>query len=304
MVFVNHFCTITTFSHLYKVQALADSLKAQRREFLLHVLVTNSNADISYSDCKFWKVADLKSELSASVILEKYSGKPDKLRWSLKPVFLKFLLQREIGKVLYIDNDQFFYSDYSFLFDLLDQHSVLLTPHYYPNSPKKEQNWLEANFRVGLYNAGFVGANKNAANTLQWWADCCAYRCEKNSFRGLFDDQKYLDLIPVMDEGAHIVRNKGCNLASWNRELCERTTINGEVKISGEFPVVFIHFNPFTLREIAAGRDPLLLPHYNTYVEALKKHKPDLGSEELVQALPLVDKMKYYVWKTITEAGL
>lgn len=301
---VNHFCTISTVSHLYKVYALAESLANQKHEFVLHVLVSDSDADFAFANCRFWKLNDFKNEPSAQSIISKYKSNADKLRWSLKPVILKFLVSTEAEQVIYIDNDIFFYSDYQFLFDLLNKHSLLLTPHYYKHNPKKEQNWLEANFRVGLYNAGFVGVNKKAVNTLQWWADCCEYRCEKNSWRGLFDDQKFLDLIPVIDEGAHIVRHKGCNVASWNKDYCERKIIDGELKINGKYPVVFIHFNPFTIREIAMGRDALLLPLYNFYTETLKKYMPDLKTEELQQAEPLSEKLKYYVWKLLTDLGI
>jgi len=301
---VNHFCTISTVSHLYKVYALAESLANQKHDFLLHVLVSDSDENFAFANCRFWKLNDFKNESSAQNIINKYKSHTDKLRWSLKPVFLKFLLSTEAAQVIYVDNDVFFYTDYQFLFDLLNEHSLLLTPHYYKHNPKKEQNWLEANFRVGLYNAGFIGAGKKAVNTLQWWADCCEYRCEKNSWRGLFDDQKYLDLIPVIDEGAHIVRHKGCNVASWNTDYCERKTIDGKLIINGKYPVVFIHFNPFTLREVAEGRDALLLPLYKVYTETLKKHKPDLKAEELQQEEPLLEKLKYYVWKLLTERGI
>jgi hypothetical protein len=58
---------------------------------------------------------------------------------------------------------------------------------------------------------------------MQWWASCCAYRCEKNPIRGTFDDQRYLDLLPVMDERVHILRHKGCNVADWNRQEIPRS---------------------------------------------------------------------------------
>lgn len=153
MVFVNQFCTISTSSHLYKVYALADSIGRQSYPFTLHVLVTDADTLFSYNNCRFWKLSDLQTMPVAQSITTKYARYADRLRWSLKPVFMRFLLQGEIGKLIYIDNDQYFYSDYRFLFDLLEQHSFLLTPHYYKHSPKTEQNWLEASYKVGLYNA-------------------------------------------------------------------------------------------------------------------------------------------------------
>lgn len=301
---MNHFCTITTQSHLYKVHALSDSLSEQNNDFLLHVLVVDSNFDFEYNRCVFTKLSDLKSDPVTQAILKKYKRNSDKLRWSLKPVFLVDLLSiPDIAEAIYLDNDLFFYSDYSFLFNLLQSHSFLLTPHYYKHDPTKNQNWLEANFRVGLFNAGFVGANKRAIKSLIWWAECCAYRCEKNTLRGTFDDQKYLDLIPVMEETAHILKHKGCNVAGWNKELCQRKLIDGEIKIDGINPIVFIHFNHMTIREIVNGNDNLLISFYQEYIKALKKHKPDLTDKGLVFQEPLLDKIKLHIWETITKAG-
>ena len=295
---MNHFCTISTFSHLYKVYALAESLKGLRQEFLLHVLIIDEAADISFENCRFLKISQLELEEGPVPAVSKYRRDKDKLRWALKPVLMKHLLGKsDIEKIIYLDNDLFFYSEYQFLFDLLEAHSFILTPHYYKNDPEKDQNMLEANFRVGMFNAGFVGANRNGRDTLQWWADCCEYRCEKNNFRGLFDDQKYLDLIPVMEESAHIVRHRGCNIAGWNIELCKREMVNGEIKIDNEFPVVFVHFNAYTIRKILQGEDVLLAPLYEQYEAVLKKYNPRLKRNELFRPVPITDKLKYSLWK-------
>ena len=302
---MNHFCTISTFSHLYKVKALAESLASQGHEFLLHVLVVDDSAEFSFPNCKSWKLSDLSENENASTFISKYQNQQDKLRWCLKPVFLQHLLNQQIiEKIIYLDNDLFFYSDFQFLFELLNKYSFLLTPHHYNNNPKSNQNWLEANFRVGLFNAGFAGVNRSALKTLQWWADCCNYRCEKNSFRGLFDDQKYLDLIPVIEENSHIVRHKGCNVAGWNTELCKREKVDSQIKIDGQFPIVFIHFNSTTIREMVNGKDKILSGFYRTYFESLKKYKEDLTEDNLLVPYPLVDKIKYSIWKVMTDLGI
>jgi hypothetical protein len=295
------FCTITTHSHLYKVYALADSLKNQGHRFLLNVLVIDDNDSIEFENCRFFKLAEISSQHNAAEIIAKYSGNKDKQRWSLKPVLMKYLLfQPEIDELIYLDNDLFFFSDYAFLFELLHRHRFILTPHHYKNDPNKNQNWLEANFRIGLYNAGFVGANKEAVNTLQWWADCCLYRCEKNSLRGLFDDQKYLDIIPIIEESAHIVRHKGCNVAGWNTEICQRQIVDHKILIDGKFDIVFIHFNENTIREILSGADTILFNYYRVYIETLKHQRDNLKRAELYLKRRLTDRLKLSVWKILT----
>lgn len=301
---MNNFCTLTTLSHLYKVQALAKSIKSQSYDFVLHVVVVDGDAKPEFENCRFWKIENLVREETGEKIISKYQRDKDRLRWGLKSVFMKFLLkQSDIDKLVYLDNDIFFYSDYQFLFNLLEKHSFLLTPHHYKHDPKEEQNWFEANFRVGVFNAGFVGANKTGLTTLQWWADCCAYRCEKNAFRGLFDDQKYLDLVPVLEETAYIVRHKGCNLAGWNIELCKRIMDNGSLKIDGKYAVVFVHYNSFTIRKILEGEDALLLPLYEQYEATLKAFKPGLRRDDLFEAERKRDKLKFNIWKMLNRLG-
>ena len=295
------FCTITTVSHLFKVYALAESLKEHQHPFVLNVLVIDDHGPFEFENCIFFKLSEISAQHNAAEIMAKYKGNKDKLRWSLKPVLMKYLLeQHEIERLIYLDNDLFFFSDYEFLFELLQDHRFILTPHHYKNDPNKNQNWLEANFRIGLYNAGFVGVNKGAIKTLQWWADCCLYRCEKNLFRGLFDDQKYLDIIPIIEESAHIIRHKGCNVAGWNTEACERRIVDYKVLIDGKFEIVFMHFNENTIREIVSGADDILFNYYRTYIETLKHYREDLDKREFYLKLPLTDKLKLGVWKVLT----
>jgi len=303
---MNHFCTITTYDHLYKVFALRDSLLQYDNNTILHVLMTDGDAaSVTSGHIKMYAVADISSQPIVEKIAAKYSRQKDRLRWSLKPPFLRFLLSKpEISKAIYLDNDLFFYHNYSFLFDELNDHAFLLTPHYYDRSPTKDQNWLEANFRAGLFNAGFIAVNKNAVNTLQWWAECCLYRCKKSAFRGTFDDQKYLDLIPVMREDASILRHQGCNVAEWNRFLCLRSEVNGEVFINGIWPIVFIHFNYTTIREIIDGKEPLLVRYFKTYLQTLQKYKPTLKQTDLYKPVAKMDWVKYGVWKFLTSNGI
>lgn len=300
-----HFCTISTADHLYKAFALYDSLVETDSDTFLHILcIDKTNADVSGKNIRIYQLNEIKILSSALNIITKYSRHPDKIRWSLKPVFLTLLLRTISDKVIYVDNDIYFFGQYHFLFDLLDKHNFLLTPHYYSSNPNKDQNWFEANYRVGLYNAGFIGVNKTAVKHLIWWADCCAYRCEKNSIRGMFDDQKYLDLIPVLNEQAHIVRHKGCNVADWNQNEITRSEIDGQIFLDKTFPLVFIHFNYTTIRAIEHGNEPLFVDLYEKYFANLQKHHPPVIRKNMYGEDSLLSKLKYKIWKTATDLDL
>ncbi len=254
------FCTISTESHLFKTYALADSLRTFGGT--LKVLIVDSeevkNVENIPSNIQFHFLEQLSSE---RIELTKKAYKKDKLRWALKPAYLLYLLS-EYQELIYLDNDIFFYNGYNFLFEELQDYNVLLTPHFYPNSPKNEQTWLEANFRFGLYNAGFIGVKKKATEVLEWWSDCCLYEMKRSYWRGLFDDQKYLDLVPVLFDDVKIIKNKGYNVAGWNDQVPLY-----------EDEIIFIHFNVFTLSKFKL-KEHIYNPQFNLYIKALKKYKP------------------------------
>lgn len=299
-----HFCTIITADHLFKAQALFDSLTGIHTQVQLHVLSIDSCPQLPAKEgFQLYTTKELSHINHFHTIREKYAQYPDKFRWSLKPIFLQHILQHIHPKIIYLDSDLYFFGDYAFLFDLLNTHNVLLTPHHYSRDASKEQNWFEANYKVGLFNAGFVGVNSEGITLMDWWASCCAYRCEKNPLRGMFDDQRYLDLLPVMDERVHILRHKGCNVADWNRQENPRSLQNNALVLSNQYPLIFIHFNYTTIRAIVQAQEPLLKTHLNTYFQHLKSYKPDLTLSSMYGEDKFLDKLKYKLWKTATQWG-
>jgi hypothetical protein len=287
-------CTISTNSHLHKVEALFNSLIRFGVKSELACLATENGSKMVESGrlIRPGNLGEREADLRS-----RFKQNSDHLRWCLKPVLVSSLLE-VYDKVIYLDNDTFFFDDPSFLFDELDNHDILLTPHHYPRDPNKNQNWLEANFKVGLFNAGFIAVNKNAKHIMDWWAECCLYRCEKSLLRGLFDDQKYLDLIPIMHPDTKILEHKGCNVAGWNTEVCERVEQpDSSLLIDNKWPIVFIHFNGFTNRAIVNGDDPLLKPYFDEYLAALQNQDSSIKAEDLWKEDTRWDQLKLAAWK-------
>lgn len=263
-------CTISTHSHLFKSYSLLESVLDYCQTDVF-CLLTDLNTSQNQHHIYFNSLSDLSSDES-EVIKKKY--KSDKLRWALKPVYLKFLLEKGYEQVIYCDNDIFFYSSPEFLFEKLRNSAFLLTPHFYKSNPQEDQHWLEANYRVGLYNAGFIGVSQKGIPILDWWTSCCMYNVKKSFWRGLFDDQKYLDLVPVLFDEVEVVKNKGCNLAGWNvgNYVLKRNEQN--LLLVQDKRLVFVHFTPLSLTEFSK-KDSLLLEEFKCYEEVLKKHKPE-----------------------------
>lgn len=286
------FCTISTESHLYKCFALAKSLEAFGGNLVILLVDKQIGQQKLPTNIRFIYLSDFQESV-AQAIIKKYNANKDKLRWSLKPVLLKYLLA-SYNKVIYVDNDIHFFGSFDFLFDMLGDSSILLTPHDYPRDPTKNQNWFEANFRVGLYNAGFVGVCKKALPTLDWWGNACLYRCEKNYWRGLFDDQKYLDLIPIIDENCHIVRHPGCNASEWNASIRNRTYENGQHIISGKYLLVFYHFNQYAINQL--DTHDLL---WQEYLACLSNYQEDSNKLPKQKKQSFVDDLKLFIWKIL-----
>ncbi len=278
------FCTISTFHHLYKAYALADSLTVFDCKLIVLLVDGAVENTLDHHNISLLGLKDLTADGSTSII-DKYARNQDKLRWALKSVLLLELLKTH-DKIAYVDNDIFFFNSPKFLFDELETNTLLLTPHFYPSSPLKNQTWLEANFRLGLYNAGFIGVNNNAVKALEWWRDCCLYEIKKAYWRGLFDDQKYLNLLPVLFDQVEIIKHRGCNLAGWN----------DSVSLKKE-DVIFVHFNGFTLDKFS-DKDNRYHYLFEQYVHHIKHYSSEvLTNRKRLTLLSLQNAFYYIRWK-------
>lgn len=272
-------CTISTDSHLFKSYALLESVQ-QFNATETFCLVIDSKEKPVQEGIHFHQLPDLTSDI-ATELKKKYKG--DKLRWALKSVYVSYLLNSGYDKVIYLDNDIFLYDSVGFLFDKLETSNFLLTPHFYKANPQKDQNWLEANYRVGLYNAGFFAANKNALPILEWWAQCCLYNVKKSFWRGLYDDQKYLDLIHVQFDKVEIIKHRGCNFAGWN---CDNIRLEkhetNHFTIDGD-PLIFVHYTPLTVERFRHPTSP--------FYDAIKVYSDTIRKYEPLYQFPIIKKM-------------
>lgn len=156
---MNTFCTIITLDYLAYAFALFDSLKANGgNPVKMHVLISSTKLGSitslpNFEGIKYLFIEDLCEEGMGLEIKNKYLlSDIHAFRWSMKSVLINYLLQTEkYEKVIFVDGDIFFFSDFQFLFDRLDNAKVLLTPHWRSFDPKADK----FNFRLML-TAGFI----------------------------------------------------------------------------------------------------------------------------------------------------
>ena len=271
------FCTITTADHFPLARALYTSLQQHAPGTELYVLVIDKHSFESEENLRIIQPAELAATELFRNIENKYAHtQADRFRWALKPVLIGYLLEKGYSKLIFADPDLFFVGNFDFLFDLLDTYSVLLTPHWADLDFKNNPDSLYTVMTDGLFNAGFIGAGQKGSAAINFWGNLCNYKMERNQELGLYDDQKYLDLLPVQFEQVHSLSHQGCNLASWNIQTCKRELINGQLRINKRFEPVFIHFTRDTIKNILNRNDALLTPFLEEYIAMLKKNGFDL----------------------------
>lgn len=162
---------------------------------------------------------------------------------AVKPFLLRRLIEKGHAHVVYLDPDVRVYGPLAPVFAALATAPLVLTPHLTePAGDERERTML----RMGAYNLGFAGvaAGAETDRLLAWWAERCETRCLAEPDRGLFVDQKWMDLAPGLIEGARVLRDPGLNVAYWNLARRPLTGTAAEPRAAGA-PLAFFHWSGF-----------------------------------------------------------
>ncbi len=196
------------------------------------------------------------------------------LNTAIKPFAFSTLLGRDgVDRVIYFDPDIQLYSSGQPLLRRLDSAEVVLTPHLTaPLADDRHPSDL-AIVQSGSYNLGFLAlrGTPQTRSLLQWWQRKLQRDCVVDIPRGLFTDQKWMDLVPGLYEHVHVERHPGWNVAYWN--LAHRDvqghaetgyTVNGQ-------PLFFFHFSGYGpgSRLISKHQDRFTLDACTPAVQAL-----------------------------------
>ena len=140
------------------------------------------------------------------------------LNTAVKPSVFLHLFGRGFGQVAYLDPDILVTAPLQPVWDGLEGHSCVLTPHHlHPLQDGRHPNDL-AIMKSGVYNLGFLGLrnDEDAARLARWWADRLLTGCRVDLPGHMFTDQRWMDLAPAFVPRTLILRHPGCNLAYWN----------------------------------------------------------------------------------------
>lgn len=174
---------------------------------------------------------------------------------SIKPFCFGKLFKEGFEKVIYLDPDIFVTRPLNFIYECLNDKSVVLTPHYCDIEEHFDGAVSEETFnKVGIYNLGFCALknDKVGKEIAKWWQNRLQYKCYSQSSEGLFVDQKWMDYIPgFFPDATCVSSHHGMNVAIWNlheRELFiddKQGYMIRRKKTGDEFPLLFFHFSGF-----------------------------------------------------------
>ena len=239
MIFFTSICS----NYLPKAMALAESVKRHctNATFVL-CLVERDVPEAAASFAHFDEVILAKDAGWNSFDRFMFRHAIVEASTAVKAQFMLNLLERFPGeaKFAYLDPDVLVYSDLTELERLLDDESIVLCPHLLrPGNIDMEISSLAH----GCYNLGFLGISRaqNSHDFLSWWAERLFQFCYDDISRGIFTDQRWVDLAPCFFD-VKVLKHHGYDFATWSLLNSDLRQVDGVYEVNGD-PLRFIHFS-------------------------------------------------------------
>ncbi|HEY3797687.1 MAG TPA: hypothetical protein VGL58_04985 [Caulobacteraceae bacterium] len=262
-----HCFTSASYAYLDRVGVLAETLRRRHPDWRLWLCLVDREPPGFSVDLKDYGIADVVrvTELGIPHLQrELFTHDVVELCTSVKGQMLCRLLEGGADKVIYLDPDIAVFNSLSGIECGLDEHDVLLTPHQLQpeeTTPAILDNEV-GSLKHGVYNLGFlaVASTPGGRRFAGWWRDRLRDHCYDDIPNGLFTDQRWCDLAPAYFDGVHVVRDAGCNVASWNLSNRPISITEGGVICAGDVPLRFFHFTKVSgpgetmLERYASGR--------------------------------------------------
>ena len=279
-----HAYTSITSNYLPKARVLAESIKRADPGMQFH-LILSDNAPVGF---------DLAAEPFDTVIFAEELVTEGFAQWAfghsvvelctaVKGVALEEIFTRfDASQVFYFDPDMVVFDRLDELQEELSQHSLVLTPHQ--TDPETTDMGILDNevssLLHGVFNLGFVGVRNvpEGRRFSQWWAQRLLKYCHDDLPRGLFTDQKWVNLAPCFFDDVGILRSPAFNVATWNLTNRKATgSLQEGISINGE-PLGFYHFSGFdsgdqmTMLERYGKESPVLSRLRDWYIAECERH--------------------------------
>lgn len=231
-------------NYLHKARTLADSVKAHMPDARFIVCLVEKEIKPEYHHPSFDEIVLAKDAWEGNFNQFIYKHAIVEASTAVKGQFFRYLYKAFPHETafVYLDPDCYVYSDLTELKEKLKTRPIVLCPHLL--QPGNIDMELSSTAH-GVYNLGFLGVNASdeAKRFINWWADRLYLFCYDDIQRGIFTDQKWIDLAPCFFD-VEIFKHRGYDFAPWSLYECGMTFENGEYRVKGD-PLRFIHFSGY-----------------------------------------------------------
>lgn len=231
-------------NYLHKARTLATSVKQNISDAVFIVCLTEREKSFEMEYADFDDIVLSKDMWEGNFERFIYKHSIVEASTAVKARFFQYLLKRypEETEFIYLDPDCYVYSDFIELKMLLRTRPILLCPHLL--QPGNIDMELSSTAH-GVYNLGFLAINHSpeAMRFIDWWAERLYLFCYDDIQKGIFTDQKWIDLVPCFFD-ATIVKHCGYDFAPWSLLNCEMSKVDEQYLVKGD-SLRFIHFSGY-----------------------------------------------------------
>lgn len=267
-----HFFTSVNINYLPKARVLAHSLKRYQPTSRFTLVLSERADSISLDlDAEPFDQVLFVNDLDIPVVnldAWMFTHTVVELCTAVKPFAFHALFLREADDtIVYLDPDIKVFDNLDFLDELLSVSGVVITPHLLSPAPTEDEVIAHeiSCLKHGTYNLGFLALHRErGARFLDWWKARLLHYCYDEISKGLFTDQRWIDLAPSLFDEVHILRNTGCNVASWNVSMRRVTLAESGAYLVDGTPLKFFHFSGYD-----SGTHDAILDRYVTGNKAL-----------------------------------
>lgn len=221
-----HAFTSCSYSYLNRARILASTLRRQHPDWVIWLVMTDKEPNgflLNLDEEDYDRVLTAEELFGDETEQWLFSHDIVEACTAVKArACLHILEYADCEKLIYFDPDIAVFNSMSPLLHLLDDYSIVLTPHQIDPEPRDMSVAIRDNeitsLDYGVFNLGFVAiSNDNEGRRFaQWWDDRLSDWCYDRLDIGLFVDQKWCNLAPCFFDRVNILRDPGYNVASWN----------------------------------------------------------------------------------------
>lgn len=238
-----HFCTYFDIHYLLRGMTLYRSMTRHCQKFILYVLCLDDQTFSILSQLNLEKIKLITLNEIEQWETRLKAAKRNRSRieyyFTLSPILPLYLISHysDIDVITYLDSDIFFYSGPEPVYNELDNQSILIVEHRFPEH-------LKHRLVMGRFNVQYLSFRNDAhgITCLKRWLDQCINWCHDYPEKGRFADQKYLDEWPDLYNRLVILKHKGAGLAPWNWSNYHIEINRGQILVDNQL-LVFYHFH-------------------------------------------------------------